>query len=100
MNTMEFCINQACVGEIARHLRACEKCFVDQLGLRVDIDDYAQKIVARAERFEARSEGKLVGLLAAYCNDPLQKRAFITLPISALFPTGGGKGWRHNSYRS
>lgn len=82
--------NRTTVDEIAEHLRACDGWFVPPLRTRVEIDDYAAKIVARAERFEAWSDDRLVGLLAAYCNDPAFKVAFVT-SVSVL-PGWQGQG--------
>ena len=82
--------NESSVTAIADHLRACDDSFVPPLGSRVEIDDYAAKIVARAERFEAWSGSCLVGLLAAYCNDPARKVAFVT-SVSVL-PGWQGQG--------
>ena len=82
--------NQATATAIADHLRACDGSFVPPLGARVEIDDYAAKIFACAERFEAWSDDRLVGLLAAYCNDPARKVAFVT-SVSVL-PAWQGQG--------
>ena len=82
--------NRATAAAIADHLRACDRSFVPPLGARVEIDDYAAKIVAHAERFEAWSNDRLVGLLAVYCNDPVGKVAFVT-SVSVL-PGWQGQG--------
>ena len=70
--------NRALAGQIAAHLRACDDSFVPLLSERVDLDAFAEKILARAERFEAWSDQRLSGLLAAYCNDAQRRVAFIT----------------------
>lgn len=59
-------------------LRSCNDAFVPPLGSRVDIAEYADKIVARADRLEAWVNDELVGLAAIYCNDLASMRAFIT----------------------
>jgi ribosomal protein S18 acetylase RimI-like enzyme/SAM-dependent methyltransferase len=76
------------LGQIAGHLQRCDARFVPRLSARVDLDEYAQKIFERAERFEAWSEGSLVGLVAAYCNDAARGMAFIT-SVSVLGDWGG-----------
>jgi ribosomal protein S18 acetylase RimI-like enzyme len=76
--TIEYLRNKATVAEIAEHLRAGDGNFVPPLSSRVDIDDYASKIAARATRFEAWADGVLVGLVAAYCNDQERRIAYIT----------------------
>ena len=60
------------------------------LAARVDIDEYAEKIVRHAERFEAWSGEQLTGLVATYCNDPGRQAAFVT-SVSVL-PARQGEG--------
>ena len=82
--------NRAGAAQIDTHLRACDNSFVPALSRRVEIDAYAGKIVARAERFEAWSGDHLIGLLAAYCNDPEQRVAFVT--SVSVAPQWQGRG--------
>lgn len=70
--------NRADASEVAAHLWACADAFVPSLSQRVDIDAFAAKIVAHAERFEAWAGDDLAGLVAAYCNDVRTATAFIT----------------------
>ncbi|UGB24922.1 GNAT family N-acetyltransferase [Methylorubrum sp. B1-46] len=60
------------------HLSACANSFTPPLHRRVAISDYATKLVARAERFEAWEGATLIGLVAVYCNDPARVAAFVT----------------------
>jgi len=76
--TVVYGINAAAAGQIAAHLQSCDTRFVPALSTRVDIGAYAQKIGALAVRFEAWSDGVLVGLVAVYANDPASRIAFIT----------------------
>jgi ribosomal protein S18 acetylase RimI-like enzyme len=64
--------------ELKEHLRYCDTLFVPPLSNRVAIDAYAAKIFVNAKRFEVWVNGKLVGLLAVYCNHPVAARAFVT----------------------
>jgi ribosomal protein S18 acetylase RimI-like enzyme len=73
-----YLTNQATLAEIAEHLASCDAHFVPMLSARIDIAVYAAKISDNAIRFEAWSDGSLVGLLAAYCNDPERRSAYIT----------------------
>jgi len=77
MAGVAFEMNSASEVQIVDHLALCDADFVPPLARRVDLAAYAQKIVDRATRFEAW-DGTLVGLLAAYCNDPESSAAFIT----------------------
>lgn len=65
--------------EICSHLCACQEAFVQSLQKRTKINDYAQKIFDKAVTFEAWHNKKLIGLLAAYLNDPNnQSSGYIT----------------------
>lgn len=86
---VEYLLNKASVAQIAGHLLCCDADFVPPLSVRVEIRDYAQKISDKATRFEAWSNGTLVGLVAAYCNDLETRIAHIT-SVSVL------KGWTGN----
>ena len=87
---VEWRVNTANAGLIAAHLRACDGAFVPPLSPRVNIETYAQKLADRSERFEAWSDGVLVGLLAVYCNDIDGRVAYIT-SVSVL-PVWQGHG--------
>ena len=73
-----YLVNTASEVVIAEHLLFCDGDFVPTLSERVEIPDYAQKIISKATRFEAWSNGTLVGLVAAYCNDQETRIAHIT----------------------
>lgn len=74
----EFSRGNATQEDIYNHLLCCDSSFIPPLGSRVDIATYALKLVKKAETFEVWDNGKLVGLVAAYCNDPKRNKAFIT----------------------
>lgn len=75
---VEFLLNKASATQITDHLLCCDADFVPPLSGRVDIRNYAQKIVDKATRFEAWSSDTLVGLVATYCNDQKTRTAHIT----------------------
>jgi ribosomal protein S18 acetylase RimI-like enzyme len=75
--------NKASEVEIAEHLSRCDADFVPPLSSRVEIKDYATKIINQATRFEAWSGDTLLGLVAAYYNDQEKRIAYIT-SISVL----------------
>jgi ribosomal protein S18 acetylase RimI-like enzyme len=75
---MQFTQDRATHEDIARHLRLCDTDFVPTLSARVQIPEYAEKLVSHAARFEAWQHGILVGLIAAYCNDRENRGAYIT----------------------
>lgn len=56
--------------ELRAHLERCDASFRPPLHTRVDLASYADKLAARAARFEAWAEGRLVGLVAAYLDGP------------------------------
>jgi ribosomal protein S18 acetylase RimI-like enzyme len=75
---IKYHVNKASAAEIAEHLSCCDSNFIPPLSHRIMIGEYADKISAQAERFEAWSGERLVGLVAAYCNDRENRMAFIT----------------------
>jgi len=75
---VEYKINGATQEDVYAHLIACNANFVPFLTERIDISGYAKKIAVLSVTFEAWFEGILVGLIAAYFNDPKGRTAFIT----------------------
>ena len=77
---IQFSHNQASQQAIAAHLQQCDAAFVPALSSRLNIDDYANKIIRHAQRFEASTSvtHELAGLVAMYCNVVQHGRAFIT----------------------
>ena len=73
-----FSYNQASEAAIMGHLQACEAGFTPPLGLRVELSGYARKLSVHSDRFEAWVDGDLVGLVAAYLNDPARQAGFIS----------------------
>jgi len=88
--TVRYCRSRSTVAQVIEHLTRCDAEFAPFLSSRVQIDSYAAKIVAHAERFEAWSGEELVGLLAAYLNDAAKTTAFVT-NVSVL-PSCQGRG--------
>lgn len=70
--------NCADLGVLLIHLNRCDELFDPRLSDRVNIDAYAEKMLAFSLRFEAWHEQALIGLLAAYCNNKDERTAFIT----------------------
>lgn len=75
---VKYLLNKASVVEIVEHLEQCDADFVPPLSGRVEIKDYAQKITDKAARFEAWSDGTMVGLVAAYCNNQKSRTVYVT----------------------
>jgi ribosomal protein S18 acetylase RimI-like enzyme len=87
---ISYTVNRAGIAEIRTHLAHCDADFVPPLSGRVDIDAYAAKIAGHAERFEAWVGRELVGMVAAYCNDPSRHAGFIT--SVSIVPERRGEG--------
>jgi ribosomal protein S18 acetylase RimI-like enzyme len=87
---VEYRDNTASESEVAEHLLRCDGEFVPPLSDRLNIPEYADKIVRRATRFEAWSNGVLVGFVAAYCNDQVTRIAHITTVSVMRVWTGQG----------
>ncbi len=79
--------NTASAATVFAHLSACDQDFVPPLSERLDVMQYAEKIVARAETYEFWDGSLLVALVAAYRRD---RGAYIT-SVSAL-PAFRGRG--------
>jgi ribosomal-protein-alanine N-acetyltransferase len=82
--------NKASATQISEHLSQCGEVFVVALKERTDINQYAQKLATLAVCLEAWSDDTLIGLLALYCNDLQEKRAYIS-HVSTL-PAWQGHG--------
>jgi ribosomal protein S18 acetylase RimI-like enzyme len=74
---IEYKIDQAEATDIAVHLTDCKDSFYPPLDHRVDINEYAEKIFHKAVTFEAWHGNRLIGLVAAYCNET-ENKAYIT----------------------
>lgn len=83
-------IDTASAQQVAWHLAACDTSFRPVLSDRVDLDAYAIKICKAATRFEAWSEGTLIGLVAAYCNGTAGAAAFVSNVSVVPHHTGQG----------
>ena len=87
---VNYLMDRASATDISMHLLECDASFIPVLSTRVDISSYGRKIANNARRFEAWSAGRLVGLVAAYCNDRVSLVAHIT-SVSVLKEwTGNG----------
>ena len=75
---IKFLLNNAVEENIVEHLRACDADFVPPLSTKVDVLKYAHKLVSSAIRFEAWAAGRMVGLVAVYCNDQENGIAYIS----------------------
>lgn len=64
--------------EIYSHLMKCNENFIPPLEKKVNIHEYSNKIFQKAVTFEAWSADTLVGLVAAYFNDPKGQTGYIT----------------------
>lgn len=90
MTAVVYREDSAGAAQICAHLGACDAAFILRLSARVEIAAYAEKLAARARRFEAWGGDELVGLVAAYCNAADRQQAFIT-SVSVL-PHAQGQG--------
>lgn len=90
---VRFDRNLSSAEDIRRHLTACSPSFVPPLDSRVAIPDYAAKLALRAERFEAWTDDRVVGLVALYCPRvprPESGDAFVSnVSVLPAFTRGG-----------
>lgn len=78
MTDLVYAVNRASVADICTHLAACDAQFSPPLSERVILAEYAGKLWANAQRFEAWHGGRLVGLVAIYCNDSTRQAAYVS----------------------
>lgn len=78
VKNIHYAENLSNLNEVLQHLKACDDAFMPPLSSRVELQAYALKISDKAHRFEAWQDVEMVGLIAAYCNDPEKQTAFIT----------------------
>ena len=78
MPGIRYTIKTATEDEIFLHLVECSDSFIPPLAKRVDIKEYAKKLTAKAQTFEAWADELLVGFLAVYFDDNTKGIAFIT----------------------
>lgn len=77
MEAIKYKIDKSTVEDIFLHLNTCDLDYIPKLSLKVNIDEYSQKLFQNANRFEAWNNNKLIGLLAIYFNFE-ENFAFIT----------------------
>ena len=75
---MQYRINTASYQPVLDHLKKCCDSFIPNLSQKVNLVGYAKKIKDNAFTFEAWKEEELVGLVAAYFTDTINRSAFIT----------------------
>lgn len=88
--TVIYRTQTANIQNVSKHLKRCDRTFSPALSSRLDINDYAKKIIEKAQTFEAWTNDELIGLIATYCNSSDRVTAFIT-SVSVL-PEWHGKG--------
>lgn len=70
--------NRSSMEEIRTHLESVSLSFIPPLNERIDIREYSRKIYLNAIRFEAWDGESLIGLVACYANDFVNKIAYVT----------------------
>ncbi len=68
MSEVAYTSNQADRQEILAHFLSCDPEFIRELSDKVKLEDYVDKILSRAKRYEAWKGGTLIGLVAVYNN--------------------------------
>ena len=75
---IKFAQNEASLNQIRTHLLSCDQTFYQELSTKTNIVEYSKRIFDHSVRFEAWSNKKLVGLVAAYFNDTVSQFGYIT----------------------
>lgn len=85
-NPVRYAVGSASKEDVAGHLVRCDVYFAARLSERVDLSEYARKIHDMAVTVEAWNGESLVGLVAAYMNDPDGCEAYVTnVSVEAAF---------------
>lgn len=71
-------VNRINLSELIELHTLCDKDFIPPLSDRVDIRSYCEKLVRNAELITCSSASGVEGVLAIYCNDQVNKIAFIS----------------------
>lgn len=64
---------------ICTFLKEIDRDFPTPLSIKVDIDEYSEKILDKAEILSVVKDGKIVACVILYCNDSDNRRAYIPL---------------------
>jgi ribosomal protein S18 acetylase RimI-like enzyme len=78
IDVISYRVNFSSVADIAFHLLKADVSFKPFLSRRVDIHAYSNKLHDKAIRFEAWLNQDLVGLVAVYCNQLKDGKAFLS----------------------
>ncbi len=71
-------INKASREQIENILRLCDEDFIPKLSSRVNISDYALKLLKHAEIISLLNGEGIFGMIAIYCNDFEKKIGYIS----------------------
>ena len=86
---IDYKIKTACIEDVFIHLNWCKDDFIPNLAKTVDILSYSKKIVSNSITFEAWSDKKMVGLVAAYFNNESNKSEVYITNVSVLNENSG-----------
>jgi ribosomal-protein-alanine N-acetyltransferase len=75
---IKYSVKKATVFDIFSNLQACDKDFFPLLSERVNLMEYSNKLYENSVTFEAWSEDKLIGMVAAYFNNVADSVGYIT----------------------
>ena len=87
---INFRVNCSSAADITAHLLRADAFFKPALSRRVDIHEYSKKLYDKAVRFEAWISRDLVGLVAIYCNQFNDGKAFVS--SVSVWPESQGQG--------
>jgi ribosomal protein S18 acetylase RimI-like enzyme len=92
LSDIKYAKSTAGEAQMLAHFEKCDTNFVELLSQKINIKEYAVKIITNAVTFEAWNNNELAGLLAVYFNDIEKKTGFITNVSIAKTYEGNGIG--------
>ncbi|MBN1294979.1 MAG: hypothetical protein JXB48_24295, partial [Candidatus Latescibacteria bacterium] len=66
------------IDDILEFITKLDDDFIPPLSSRVNLNDYAQKIIEKAYCIVGIENNKIIALISFYMNDTIRKKAFIT----------------------
>lgn len=75
---LKWTCSHATTEQVLQHLLECDSDYCPPLSSRVNLHDYACKIVSQAKTYEAWEQGRLAGLVAAYFPEAAGTSVFIS----------------------
>lgn len=82
--------------KLLQYLKTIDSEFVIPLSEKVDLNEYAQKILSQGVVFVSLSEGKISSMVGVYCNDMINRISYV--PILSISKQAQADGFHTRDY--